>query len=493
MHKHPPKLEWRFSESDAEWATQQALLLPEVTAAVSHRRRLKQYVGLVMTTLLLFTGVGGWWRYSTQANLRAAQAELRAAVAQKSLAVVTPERDALVASSKRSYSGTDSGYQHEQAVNSLQVAVQSVSSATNLTVALQTIEIQASQAVVQVVLRTRNGTPMYRETRFYQYTNLLGWWQTLPVATLWGAERSLVTPYFIYHFGANDEATILAVAPQMDALYTTLWRNFGLPIDPSPAKLVIDVRVTQRPGQATVFDAANHISVASPAVYLAPVELTDADLLAQSIALPLLNAVVAQAGKHHALDSTWQPMLRGLRLWQVWELDLPLAAWRQDIVQWLYIDGTAVGLGQSFVLPTRYAALCTAHKLWLLSPLEIDIPLLCGRPEWEEQSIPLWQLRDPLIGLDQLGVPRRPGEWIEEPDSLHQPHPLFQTVALATLFEYAVATYGRDRLPILVAGLDHYDRWATLIPAVYGVSAVEFEAGWQVYLTTHYGVAKEHS
>jgi hypothetical protein len=64
-----------------------------------------------------------------------------------------------------------------------------------------------------------------------------------------------------------------------------------------------------------------------------------------------------------------------------------------------------------------------------------------------------------------------------------------QTVALATLVEYAVATYGRERLPTLVAGLGQYESWETLIPAVYGVSPVEFEAGWQAYLQAHYGVS----
>ncbi len=43
--------------------------------------------------------------------------------------------------------------------------------------------------------------------------------------------------------------------------------------------------------------------------------------------------------------------------------------------------------------------------------------------------------------------------------------------------DYAVAIHGRARLPLLVAALGHYDRWETLVPAVYGVSAAEFEGG----------------
>jgi hypothetical protein len=64
-----------------------------------------------------------------------------------------------------------------------------------------------------------------------------------------------------------------------------------------------------------------------------------------------------------------------------------------------------------------------------------------------------------------------------------------QTVELAALIEYAVAAYGRERLPALMAGLGQYESWKTLIPAVYGVSAAEFEAGWQAYLVTHYGIS----
>jgi hypothetical protein len=50
-------------------------------------------------------------------------------------------------------------------------------------------------------------------------------------------------------------------------------------------------------------------------------------------------------------------------------------------------------------------------------------------------------------------------------------------VALATLIEYTAVTYGRERLPALVAGLGQYERWDALIPAVYGVSPGEFERG----------------
>jgi hypothetical protein len=62
-------------------------------------------------------------------------------------------------------------------------------------------------------------------------------------------------------------------------------------------------------------------------------------------------------------------------------------------------------------------------------------------------------------------------------------------VALATLIEYAVDAFGRERLPVLAAGMGQHQGWNTLLPAVYGVSATEFEAGRQGYLVEGDGVS----
>lgn len=114
----------------------------------------------------------------------------------------------------------------------------------------------------------------------------------------------------------------------------------------------------------------------------------------------------------------------------------------------------------------------------------MHIPLLCTEWKWENANLrpcrhaaPPTRPEEPALSVSAAwGVGQRSS------------HP-GQTVAVATLIEYAVATYGRERLPAFVAGLGQYERWEMLIPAVYGVSAAEFEAGWQAYLTAQYGVA----
>jgi hypothetical protein len=164
-----------------------------------------------------------------------------------------------------------------------------------------------------------------------------------------------------------------------------------------------------------------------------------------------------------------------------------LAVWREDIVQWLYADLPTGVTGQPLMLPAHYTQLCAAYKLWLLSPAQLGIPVLCARPDAEEAGFPVWYLRESLTHLNQLALSVSSGEYIGQSSSSFVPHP-GQTVALATLIEYAVATYGRERLPALVAGLGRYHSWQTLLPAVYGVSTAEFEQGWQAYLVAHYSV-----
>jgi hypothetical protein len=264
--------------------------------------------------------------------------------------------------------------------------------------------------------------------------------------------------------------------------------NLGLENAPDAQKLIIEVSVTQNPGYAMPwFGAPKQIVAPSPARYRAPVELTDSELLAQSLALPLFEHVLAQAHKRHPIPTTWLPLKSALRLWQLWDLDLPLAAWREDVVKWIYSDLPAGPPGQLGVLPPRYRELCAAHTLWLLSPLQIHVPLYCT-----DQDQTLWyfywrEVFDPPVRLAQLAAP------VDREVALSSDMPPIsppdQTIALATLIEYAVVTYGRERLPVLVAGLGQYDSWDTLLPAVFGVSATEFEEGWQAYLAAHYGRA----
>jgi hypothetical protein len=510
MRKPAPRLEWEFAENEADWERRRTLLVPDMPSATSGRWPSTRSLWGVAALLLLLASVGGWWWHTTQGQTNQAAAAATF-TAQQALAAVGPDPTALVANVQRNQRSMESmdwwypseqtqkaqvtssslppdwWYQYERASRDLRLAVQAADPEAYLEVELQTVEVQSGRAVARVVALRARGAPAYRQTRFYRHTPS-GWMQMAPEAALWGPAHSLTTPSFVYHFRQHDAQAVIAVASQIDALYTTLWRNFGLPIVATQEKLVINVSVTQPPGQGNSRrGASNDLLVPSPAVYWAPVELTDGELLAQSIALPLVAQVVAQASAQDQTKLAWQPLLDGLSLWQVWDLDLPLAAWRVEVVQWLYRDLPATLAGQSSVLPDRYPAFCVTHQLWMPSPLQLHIPLQCARPEWEEQH--LGRLHHPLRRLDLLTTVARPTADEAQASQLGWASHPGQVVALATLVEYAVATYGRERLPVLLAGLGQYESWDTLLPAVYDVSAIEFEVGWQAYLTTHYNVS----
>jgi hypothetical protein len=486
MRKQAPTIEWHMVDSDADW---ERLHAPSLERAPDTNRRLRlQHYLWSGVALLLVVGVGEWWWRTTQAVVPQLAADMTATtpLAPDTVAsggdagvVSLPGGQAVWAGDQTASDG-----QHHLAPDEsgLRMAIECNAPAAHGEIAH--ILVCGDRAVTRMVMYAEHGEPAYRQTRFYRQTES-GWIRTDPEAALWGAERSLETPSFVFHFRQEDAPTVITVAPQIEGISTTLRRTVGLPVTLGAEKMVIEVSVTEPPGHVLPWvPRPERLRVPSPAVYRAPVGVTDAELLAQSIALPLLAQVLAQANEQYAVKADRQLMLKGLYLWQVWDLDLPLSAWREDVAMWLYAAEPAIQPGQLVVLPDHYEELCAAHTLWMPAPVQLGIPLLCTELDGKPWYFASWGSRDPLLRLDQFAVPA-PRSLVE--GSVPVSHP-GQAIALATLIEYAVATYGRERLPALVAGLGHYERWETLIPVVYGVSAAEFEAGWRAYLSAHYGV-----
>jgi hypothetical protein len=218
--------------------------------------------------------------------------------------------------------------------------------------------------------------------------------------------------------------------------------------------------------------------------------VSDADLLAQAVVLGLLDELVTQAGQHYSLPPRWQPLLDGVRLWQLWNTDLPLAVWRVPVVQWLYANAPATGLDGS-TRPLRWGfEFCRVHRLWMASPVEveIEIPLACSGRDGPDWALPVFYR--PPWRLAQLVRPR--SEWesftLEASSRGGMDGQLYdgEAVGLATVLEYAAATYGRTQVPVLLAHASTYDSLAALVPAVFGVSAEAFETGWHAYLAETY-------
>ncbi|MEZ4867517.1 MAG: hypothetical protein R3C14_39690 [Caldilineaceae bacterium] len=492
IKKQTNHLEWQIAEDEDEWAV---LAMESGEDETPARKRLftKPFLCNICLILLLVSGASGWQWYAARAK---AQADLAARVGVEVRATLQDKHE-LVAALTDGQTPLEWKRYFSQESEFLSAAHESSALGLDGDGLLRNVDLQGEQAMTTLILTAQEGRSAYRQTRFYRRRETGGWVRTAPVAALWGQKQQLETPYFIFHFQEQDGKAVAAAAPHIDALYASMRRNLGLGA-PLPAgtlpphsapKLAIEVNVLRIPGADSFrLHLADRFSVPSPALYLAPVGLTDAEILEQSLVFPLFDYLLEEMLVRRSVEPAWEPLLGGLRLWQLWTLDLPLAPWRKEVVQWVYADFLLKRQGEPIQLPAHYAALCAAHRLWMPQPENIQIPLLCDSAEASKYYLNWWSSRKPPIQLAQLAAPAAgPGGYYLTNQSDQMRHP-GQAVALSTVIEYIVATYGHDALPALLGSIGRYNSWDTLVPAVFGVSVADFEQGWQSYLKKHYGV-----
>jgi hypothetical protein len=333
---------------------------------------------------------------------------------------------------------------------------------------------QGDRAMAQVTVRypaAAGEALAYRETHFFEQT-AQGWTRVKPDPNLMGPWQTLETDDFTIRYRPLDLKAVIEAAPRLDLLYGKLRRDFGLPVAASTPNITLEVVTDELPNGYDLSFPTSTIAVPSPALLSVPVELTEDTVLYQSVVYPL----AWKAGV-----SRWQPIIDVLKLWAPWADGGPLAAGREDLVRWLYQNAQAAPVAPHTAVPEGYARLCRTYRVWGLAPWQTSIPLACNESDTDQWSP--WV--NPRLGLRLSDVPPDIPMQSLAPSLL--PNLASRVVTLATVIEYGVASYGRERLPHLMAALGEHDGWQTLLPAVFGVSAIEFEAGWQVYLKERYG------
>jgi hypothetical protein len=490
FRKRTPALDWQVCQSDTEWEAVSQAQAPSAPRPLSPLRR---FLPLGLGLVLLLAAAGLRW-HSVQRERAAVEAAIDHTV--KREAVQDSDPQVAATSSAAPMTGMQPQVQLEaQALTALAETPPDGGAVTRL------LRVEGNVAVVEVVLPATAAQPALRQTRVYRYTGErytgVSWLPIAPSAAHWGAFDKWTGEHLSFLYYAHDAQAVAEVAAQLDARYAELHRLFlG---EPPSNKLTVVVDPAQAPGQiAHRASVAEPLMVASPAVYLAPESISDAELLAQSVVLALLDELAGQALLPYADEANAQDylvkrtrvgqLLEGVALWQVWQSDLPLAAWRKPMVQWVFSDARPSAPAPGEVVPSFRAALCAMHRLWLPTTLALDLPLTCndtwdsGRNlSWRRSTAPPLRLAQfPLATLESIAM-------ASVFSASGGPHPT-ETVALATVMEYAADTYGPERIPILIGEASRQEGWATLIPAVFGVSIEEFEAGWQTYLAEQYGV-----
>ena len=477
MPRHVLTVHWTICESDQEWQQAHAAATPRgltsnkgsLHAAATSRGRWT--VVPVLVAVLLLTGGWGWW--AGRSRLAQHEAELQSALYLEQWAVTRNDLEAArLTFDLEAFPETQPfDAEFERLVNGQRL------SATDppLTTTFDLVDVRGDLAVVNVHILPYTG-PTYRQTRVYRHTEQ-GWLRTTPDPTLWGLSRSLETDYFIWHYRHLDQRLIVAVADRADALAATIAHTFGLTAT-GDAPLEVTVSVNAPP--FVVVPDNGSILLSSPAAYLAPNSLTDDDLLLQALAFALV--------KRAATRSVMRPLVDSLALWQLWQLELPLATWRDKTVSTILAGYGLVDMDARTKSDNFAASICTAYRIWLEKPTDLQIPITCGPPS---PSCPpcLLPAEPPLLTVTTWMEPwgGSSGLLTIMGASGYSSHP-GQVVVLATLVDYLAITYGPEHLPVLLAEVNRHSTWDTLLPAAYGISVAEVQAGWCAYLSDRYGV-----
>ncbi len=317
-----------------------------------------------------------------------------------------------------------------------------------------------------------------RSVRFYR-ESAGGWLRTPPVASFWGAGESWEGEYFSFRFQTRDRAAVLSAGPQVDAVYLALRQNLGLPI--LPTRRVVVVRPDDRPVELDF--PSGELRHPSPQLLELPAGIGDEDALFRSLTLYLINELVRESFDRYAYGQAWMwsnLTESGLRNWLQWEsgvVDISLG----DLIPWLL----ATDPDAPVQLPVGVAEQCQ-----LMNALGVGMLLLPCTPgiQFSRPNRPsvleLARLTttydfDFTQDANAAGTPSGP-MWREESRQ--------EIVAATTIFLYAGETYGVARLPTFLEAVGDYRGWTGVLPAAYGVSVAEFEAGWRGWLAAEFGV-----
>jgi hypothetical protein len=183
----------------------------------------------------------------------------------------------------------------------------------------------------------------------------------------------------------------------------------------------------------------------------------------------------------------WWLLTESLRLWLLWENDPLVAERRHDVLTWYLSNSCRPCMQQAPPAPSGFREFC--QILAMLGEIPLDLFSIPCTGTFGDAGDSTQYLPPPTLPahLNSL-VALFPGDTTDRKEASLRMSYDGQVVAIASLLEYVEDTYGREKLSALLAAFGVLQRWDTLVPAVFGISAEEFEAGWRTYLEEHYAV-----
>ncbi len=477
MAKKEPTVAWQVLLDDAQWEQDAVAPVGETADNSSHQLGGRQWLSrrwLIPAVLVLVTvGVAGGWLLwqRAQTGLAAIAAEIEQAALAESAA--QEKRNGFLAQALLDPAAPAEWRE------GIVLALMEDESAPPVPV-VEDVELLDGVRLVHLTISDPDLPLLSRTVRFYR-EHPSGWLRTAPVPSAWGEGDLWEGDQFVFRFWARDRDAVLAAAPQIEAAYVQMRQNLGLPTLPSRQTIVVlpdDSEIT--------FDfASKELRLPSPQLQNLPIGLDNETALFRAATFYLINDLVQESFDRYSRDHIW-----------IWS-NLTESGLRN----WLQLTSGAVGIDQGFLLPwlfddeaqrqgplpDRVAEACQA-----VDALGVRVALLACTPDISARS----STSTPALRLSRLTT-TYDFDFAEDANLNVTPSgPMWHTetrqeiFATTTVFLYAVDVYGLERFPDLLQALGDYRGWAEAIPAAYGVSAVEFEAGWLAWLATEFDIGR---
>ncbi len=418
-----PSFDWQILEEDEEWeAATQTATQPDVQPAASTGRAAIA-VAVCLATLLIVTGSVLYRR--ADSNLARIDYELGNVVAMENRLQQQDNPDlanALIDPEAphvwKTWMDTNRDHQHP---------APAPSAAT-----IKDMKLAGEWAMVRVRINEPVAdwqTGPFLETRFYRMSKV-GWLRTAPRTELWGDMVTAETVYFHFTYWKRDANAAADVLGDIDERYVEMCARLGLHPEFRDEPLHILIQPASLASDPGLFHfQGDRLTIPSPLQMPVPEGIADADVLRASILEPLAVMVLDKRMARYTNCYSWRSLQDGLRLWIGQEYGfLPSASryqLRSTLLDWRNSDSPRL-------------TYLTAYNTW------------CG----EAYSPVCYGAYRDTLSLDVLA-------W--------------------TLVSYAMDSYGISALPSLIEAMGEHNSWEGLIPAAFGVTAAEFEQGWQEY------------
>lgn len=403
----PTEFEWVFGEE--AWRYPHRVTAAEPPSARDRWRRGVRFGGPLLVVVLV-AGILLWQQ--VVAGARRLQQDIEATVALEDAAWATHDPDAVrVLLDLEAPREWRLRLQREAARGTVPPSV----------VEVLPVRLRDNLAVAPVLVRDPTGH-LLREHRFYRLTGM-GWRRTYPSATFWGSRQELNTTHFRFLYHEADADAVLALAAEIETLYTAMVRDFGLEAVAADRVFVVEVVPEDEPTQYLV--GRDWLRMGSPWLARMPAEFTPRDILARRVGDWVAAQLIYRRGNLNVMAA---PALRMI-----------LYCLSQEAARaWAPVDPIWDEARR------QYLRQAVAAERWLPPDRTTVFPL--AATGWQERSY-----------------------------------------QCSTVGEFIVETYGSARFGDLIAAAPNRYYWQDVVEAGLGVPYQEFVAGWQDFVRRRYG------